>query len=188
MSDKTAPLEETQHLDAEHLIKILEGRWKLRILLQLSRSGAMRFSELARSIPRISKRMLTQQLKQMQVDGLVHRLTSDGTVTPSKYQLRIGAKAWHPVLSAWWNGQKRLQGFHRLRPTPPLNGAAHQPCLRDWPKKAPRNNATNWRFRYILILPGQGQQDPYAAGHGLLKRSNTAMRQCRRLKGVAEHA
>lgn len=98
MSDKTAPLEETKHLDAEHLIKILEGRWKLRILLQLSRFGAMRFSELARSIPRISKRMLTQQLKQMQVDGLVHRLTSDGTVTPTKYQLTDWGRGVAPSL------------------------------------------------------------------------------------------
>lgn len=82
----------------EHAIKVLEGRWKLPILLQLSRSGTMRFSDLARSIPNISKRMLTQQLKQLQIDGLVRRLTSDGTAPRVEYQLTEWGRALRPSL------------------------------------------------------------------------------------------
>ncbi|MDK1374748.1 helix-turn-helix domain-containing protein [Sinorhizobium sp. 6-70] len=82
------------------MIKVLEGRWKLPILLQLSRSGAMRFSDLARSIPNISKRMLTQQLKQMQADGLVRRLILDGTATRVEYQLTDWGRALRPSLAS----------------------------------------------------------------------------------------
>ena len=82
----------------DHMIKVLEGRWKLPILLQLSRGGTMRFSDLARSIPNISKRMLTQQLKQMQSDGLVRRLTSDHAGRRVEYQLTDWGRALKPSL------------------------------------------------------------------------------------------
>lgn len=98
MNQKTRLLPDAMSGGPDQMIKVLEGRWKLPILLQLSRCGAMRFSDLARSIPNISKRMLTQQLKQMQVDGLVRRLTSEGTATRVEYQLTDWGRALRPSL------------------------------------------------------------------------------------------
>ncbi|MDH4440995.1 MAG: winged helix-turn-helix transcriptional regulator [Rhizobium sp.] len=95
------------------VIKVLEGRWKLPILFQLSRHRTMRFTDLARSIPNISKRMLAQQLKQMQIDGLVCRLTFDGTAIRIEYQLTDWGKALRPSLASLTKWRKAARKSKR---------------------------------------------------------------------------
>uniref|UniRef100_A0AAU2VGK0 Helix-turn-helix transcriptional regulator n=1 Tax=Streptomyces sp. NBC_00003 TaxID=2903608 RepID=A0AAU2VGK0_9ACTN len=53
-------------------MEVLGGRWKLAILKELL-AGTRRFSELKRALPRITQRMLTRQLREMETDGLVMR-------------------------------------------------------------------------------------------------------------------
>lgn len=48
------------------------GRWKIIILYYLS-SGERRFGEIAARIPTISRKVLTQQLKELERDGLIMR-------------------------------------------------------------------------------------------------------------------
>src|SRR3977135_1160574 len=55
-------------------LKVLEGRWKLIILFHLFGGKVLRFSHLERAIPAISQKMLIQQLRQMQADGIVRRI------------------------------------------------------------------------------------------------------------------
>ena len=57
---------------AEITVNIIGGRWKLLILYHLFQ-GVKRFSELQRSVNGITQKMLTQQLREMERDGLVHR-------------------------------------------------------------------------------------------------------------------
>ena len=57
---------------AEITVNIIGGRWKLLILYHLFQ-GVKRFSELQRSVSGITQKMLTQQLREMERDGLVHR-------------------------------------------------------------------------------------------------------------------
>src|SRR3979411_2645289 len=57
----------------EEALKVLEGRWKLLILFQLFGGKVLRFSDLERAIPAISQKMLIQQLRQMEADGVVRR-------------------------------------------------------------------------------------------------------------------
>ena len=47
----------------ETALEILVGKWKPVILLRLFSNGTMRFSELQKAIPEITKKMLTQQLR-----------------------------------------------------------------------------------------------------------------------------
>jgi len=54
----------------------ISGRWSLYIIMALMR-GPMRFSELKRQVDGISQKMLTQTLRELEEDGIVHR-----TVTP----------------------------------------------------------------------------------------------------------
>jgi len=58
----------------EQAFKFLEGRWKLLILFHLFGGKLRRFSELECSIPAISQKMLIQQLRQMEKDGIVRRV------------------------------------------------------------------------------------------------------------------
>src|SRR5882757_4674567 len=56
----------------ENALKILEGRWKLVILFHLFGGKVLRFSDLERAIPAISQKMLIQQLRRMETDGVIH--------------------------------------------------------------------------------------------------------------------
>ena len=58
----------------EQAFKMLEGRWKLMILFHLFGGTMLRFSALERAIPTISQKMLIQQLRQMEQDGIVRRV------------------------------------------------------------------------------------------------------------------
>lgn len=53
-------------------IDVMGGKWKGLILFSLH-EGPLRFAELRRSVPGISERMLTLQLREMENSGLVHR-------------------------------------------------------------------------------------------------------------------
>src|SRR5580765_2538370 len=55
------------------LIGRVADKWTLLIIEALEEHGETRFGVLGRLIPRISQKMLTQTLRQMERDGLVHR-------------------------------------------------------------------------------------------------------------------
>jgi DNA-binding HxlR family transcriptional regulator len=59
--------------DVEAGLRFLEGRWKLVILFHLFGGKVMRFSELERAIPNITQKMLGQQLRRMEADGILAR-------------------------------------------------------------------------------------------------------------------
>lgn len=61
-------------------IDLMGGKWKALILWEL-REGPQRFNALWRGLEGVSPKVLTQQLKEMQHDGLVHRY-SYGEVPP----------------------------------------------------------------------------------------------------------
>ncbi|WP_433873605.1 winged helix-turn-helix transcriptional regulator [Saccharopolyspora sp. CA-218241] len=52
---------------------VVTGKWKSLILWELAEHGVRRFAELERGLPGVSAKMLTQQLKEMAEDDLVHR-------------------------------------------------------------------------------------------------------------------
>jgi len=54
-------------------LELIGGKWKLIILQQLLNNEELRLSELKRLIPDISEKMLIQELKTMQINGLVER-------------------------------------------------------------------------------------------------------------------
>jgi Predicted transcriptional regulators len=57
----------------ETALEILVGKWKPIILYQLFTKGTMRFSELQRTLPNITKKMLTAQLRELEYHDIVHR-------------------------------------------------------------------------------------------------------------------
>ena len=56
----------------EVTFSLINGKWKHRIAKELSQ-GPVRYGRLAREIPEISSKVLTQQLKELEADGLVAR-------------------------------------------------------------------------------------------------------------------
>jgi DNA-binding HxlR family transcriptional regulator len=53
-------------------INVLSGKWKVQILWHLS-FGPRRFAELRKKLKRISEKVLTDQLRQLQADGVLTR-------------------------------------------------------------------------------------------------------------------
>ena len=62
-----------EHCKIETALEILVGKWKPVILFQLFSNGTMRFSELQKAIPDITKKMLTSQLRELEYHDIVHR-------------------------------------------------------------------------------------------------------------------
>lgn len=56
----------------EKTIRIIGGKWK-PLILYLLREGSLRYSELQKNIDGITQKMLTQQLRQLEIDGLLTR-------------------------------------------------------------------------------------------------------------------
>ena len=86
--------------DAEQAFKVLEGRWKLLILFHLFGGKILRFSELERAIPAISQKMLIQQLRQMENDGMVRRIVHHQVPPKVEYALTEWGQALCPALDA----------------------------------------------------------------------------------------
>src|SRR6202040_2353791 len=86
--------------DVEQAFKVLEGRWKLVILFHLFGGKVLRFSELERSIPAVSQKMLIQQLRQMEKDGIVRRIVHHQVPPKVEYGLTDWGQALCPALDA----------------------------------------------------------------------------------------
>jgi len=90
----------TAALDVEQAFKVLEGRWKLLILFHLFGGNILRFSELERAVPAISQKMLIQQLRQMENDGMVRRIVHHQVPPKVEYGLTDWGQALCPALDA----------------------------------------------------------------------------------------
>jgi len=82
----------------EDALKILEGRWKLIILFHLFGGKVLRFSELEQAIPAISQKMLIQQLRQMEADGVIRRTIYQQVPPKVEYRLTKWGQALCPAL------------------------------------------------------------------------------------------
>ena len=82
----------------EDALRILEGRWKLIILFHLFGGKVLRFSQLERAIPAISQKMLIQQLRQMEADGVIRRTIYQQVPPKVEYRLTKWGQALCPAL------------------------------------------------------------------------------------------
>lgn len=84
-------------------IKLLEGRWKLIILFHLFDGKVQRYSDFEKLIPGISQKMLVQQLRKMEADGIVHRTVYPQVPPKVEYRLTAWGQALCPALDALLN-------------------------------------------------------------------------------------
>ena len=85
----------------ETCLEMLSGKWKPRILWKLHQNEVMRFNELRRSISGgITAKMLTQQLRELEQDGLVTRTVYPEVPPRVEYRLSDFGQTLRPVLDA----------------------------------------------------------------------------------------
>jgi DNA-binding HxlR family transcriptional regulator len=87
-------------IGVEQAFKMLEGRWKLVILFHLFGGKLLRFSDLERAIPGVSQKMLIQQLRQMESDGIVRRIVHHQVPPKVEYGLTEWGQTLCPALDA----------------------------------------------------------------------------------------
>tara|TARA_R110000851_G_scaffold333533_1_gene515177 strand:- start:13612 stop:13974 length:363 start_codon:yes stop_codon:yes gene_type:complete len=90
----------TAALGVEEALKLLEGRWKLIILFHLFDGKVQRYSDFEKLIPGISQKMLAQQLRQLEADGIVSRKLYPQVPPKVEYRLTEWGQALCPALDA----------------------------------------------------------------------------------------
>lgn len=85
---------------------IIAGKWKLTILWLLS-NNTRRFNELQRLLPSISRGILTRQLRELEIDYLIHREVYKEVPPKVEYSLTELGESFIPVLQriAEWGRQ-----------------------------------------------------------------------------------
>jgi DNA-binding HxlR family transcriptional regulator len=78
-------------------LKVLGGKWKPPILYLLN-SGTWRFGQLRRNITGITQKMLTQELREMEKDGLVARKVYPVVPPKVEYSLTAYGRSLEPIL------------------------------------------------------------------------------------------
>lgn len=86
--------------DVQEAMSVLEGRWKMLIVAHLYGEPVMRFSELRRAIPQVSQKMLIQQLRGLEDDGVVVRTVHAQVPPKVEYELSEQGQALGPVFLA----------------------------------------------------------------------------------------
>lgn len=83
----------------ETTLMLIGNKWKVLILRDLM-EGTRRFGELKRSIGSVSQKVLTQQLRAMEADGLVHREVYAEVPPRVEYSLTDLGYSLRPILDA----------------------------------------------------------------------------------------
>lgn len=83
-------------------VQYIGGRWKAIILIRLI-EGPIRFGKLTVQVPDISRKILTQQLRELQDDGLITRHEYQEKPPRVEYELSERGKTLIPVLKAMFD-------------------------------------------------------------------------------------
>lgn len=90
-------------------ISIIGGKYKALILWHLT-GGTKRFSELRKLVPEATAKMLTQQLRELEADGLITRTVYPVVPPKVEYSLTQEGKSLFPILSEMYDwGSNRMQ-------------------------------------------------------------------------------
>ncbi|WP_099156924.1 winged helix-turn-helix transcriptional regulator [Virgibacillus ndiopensis] len=100
----------------EDALGILVGKWKPIILLNLLKEGTQRFSELKRSMPGITQKMLTKQLRELEDEDIVERVVYPQVPPKVEYSISEYGKSLEPILAAMheWGTKHTLHKRQKL--------------------------------------------------------------------------
>ncbi len=82
-----------------HAVKVMGRRWKPLVLNYL-KDGPLRFSELRRCVPEATQKMLTQTLRELERDGIVHRKSYHQVPPKVVYSITRYGRTLTPILVA----------------------------------------------------------------------------------------
>jgi DNA-binding HxlR family transcriptional regulator len=110
----------------EVTLAVIGGKWKPLILWHLGEGGVRRFLELQRTIPGITRKMLTQHLRELERDGVVSRQIFDEMPLRVEYSLTKYGQTLRPllrVLCDWGSKHEAYIARNGPRPAPRIDPA-----------------------------------------------------------------
>ena len=102
----------------EYALRYIGGAWKVLIVARLVRGKIHRHAELRRLLRGITPKILTQQLRELEHDGLIQRTVYAEVPPRVEYQLTPLGETLLPVLEAMyaWGKQTREGASHKCQP------------------------------------------------------------------------
>ena len=96
----------------EATLSLIDGKWKGVILYHLL-EGTLRFGELRRRMPNVTQRMLTNQLRELEEDGLITRKIYAQVPPRVDYSMTKRGRSLQPVITALksWGDANILSGL-----------------------------------------------------------------------------
>ena len=96
----------------EAAVSLIDGKWKAVILYHLQ-DGPVRFNELRRRSGEVTQRMLTNQLRELEADGLIEREVFPQVPPRVEYRLSGRGHSLTPIITAlkdWGDANMDLFG------------------------------------------------------------------------------
>lgn len=90
---------EKSECPVEIVIRLIGGKYKPIILYHLQRE-TLRFSELSRLIPSVTPKVLTQQLRELERDGIIHREVFPVVPPRTEYSITDLGKSLKPIIDS----------------------------------------------------------------------------------------
>jgi DNA-binding HxlR family transcriptional regulator len=115
------------HCPVEVTLSVIGGKWKPLILWHLYEGGVRRFLELQRMIPGITRKMLTQHLRELERDGVVARKIFNEMPLRVEYSLTKYGRTLRPlmrVLSDWGSKHEAYVAKNGQRAAPRIAATA----------------------------------------------------------------
>lgn len=88
---------------------VLNGKWKLPILIILRRYGNQRFGQIRKLMPKITDRMLSKELRELETNQLVKRIVYDSMPVVVEYSITEYGYSLDPVIKElkYWGIEHR---------------------------------------------------------------------------------
>ncbi|CAM3126042.1 winged helix-turn-helix transcriptional regulator [Lactiplantibacillus plajomi] len=84
----------------QNTLQFIAGKWKTVILYHLFNAGVLRFSELQRKLPYVTKRMLARQLAELEADGIIQKTVYATVPVKTEYAVSAFGATFRPVIQA----------------------------------------------------------------------------------------
>ena len=88
------------HCSVEAAIAVVGGKYKAIIVWHLDHSGTMRYNEIQKAVPQATAKMLSQQLRELEADGIIHRKLYPVVPPRTEYRLTELGKTLVPIVHA----------------------------------------------------------------------------------------
>ena len=107
-------MKHTIECPAERAVYFLGGKWKIRILFNLFQKKKVRFGELKRILSSVTQQMLSKQLKELELDGIINRKVHQVIPPKVEYSLTDFGLSLMPILkslSDWNNRNSKIMNI-----------------------------------------------------------------------------